>query len=74
MRNWNGKIMVDIREFYVKDGKQMPGKKGLPFLPLTSFKKWKMVLLCFYSIIVHLFSWLRLSTFYGLFTDHCLIF
>ncbi|XP_039005191.1 RNA polymerase II transcriptional coactivator KIWI-like isoform X2 [Hibiscus syriacus] len=27
VRNWNGKIWVDIREFYVKDGKQMPGKK-----------------------------------------------
>ena len=28
MRNWKGSIMVDIREFYVKDGKQLPGRKG----------------------------------------------
>ncbi|XP_072057654.1 RNA polymerase II transcriptional coactivator KIWI isoform X2 [Arachis hypogaea] len=28
VRNWQGRIVVDIREFYVKDGKQLPGKKG----------------------------------------------
>ncbi|MBA0787955.1 hypothetical protein Gotri_026566 [Gossypium trilobum] len=28
VRNWNGRIWVDIREFYVRDGKQLPGKKG----------------------------------------------
>ncbi|KAK7410937.1 hypothetical protein VNO78_02178 [Psophocarpus tetragonolobus] len=29
VRNWQGKIMVDIREFYTKDGKELPGKKGI---------------------------------------------
>ncbi|XP_018471852.1 RNA polymerase II transcriptional coactivator KIWI isoform X2 [Raphanus sativus] len=28
VRNWNGKIWIDIREFYVKDGKTLPGKKA----------------------------------------------
>lgn len=28
VRNWNGRIWIDIREFYVKDGKTLPGKKG----------------------------------------------
>lgn len=28
VRNWNSKIWIDIREFYVKDGKTLPGKKG----------------------------------------------
>lgn len=31
MRNWQGKVVVDIREFYVKDGKQLPGRKGIDF-------------------------------------------
>ncbi|KAJ4715227.1 RNA polymerase II transcriptional coactivator [Melia azedarach] len=29
VRNWQGKVWIDIREFYVKDGKQFPGKKGI---------------------------------------------
>ncbi|CAI8598905.1 unnamed protein product [Vicia faba] len=29
VRIWQGKIWVDIREFYLKDGKELPGKKGI---------------------------------------------
>ena len=29
MRSWNGKVMVDLREFYVKDGKDLPTRKGI---------------------------------------------
>ncbi|KAL3721362.1 hypothetical protein ACJRO7_033793 [Eucalyptus globulus] len=31
VRSWHGSVVVDIREFYVKDGKSLPGKKGLFF-------------------------------------------
>ncbi|KAL4183687.1 hypothetical protein AMTRI_Chr11g99500 [Amborella trichopoda] len=29
VRNWQGNVVVDIREFYFKDGKQLPGKKEI---------------------------------------------
>ncbi|KAK4780304.1 hypothetical protein SAY87_016410 [Trapa incisa] len=28
VRNWKGRLIVDIREFYSKDGKELPSKKG----------------------------------------------
>ncbi|KQJ99870.1 RNA polymerase II transcriptional coactivator KIWI isoform X1 [Brachypodium distachyon] len=27
VKSWNGKVMVDLREFYVKDGKDLPTRK-----------------------------------------------
>eukprot|EP00249_Psilotum_nudum_P008435 c21265_g1_i3 orf=570-827(+) len=29
VRSWKGKVFVDIREYYSKDGKELPGKKDL---------------------------------------------
>eukprot|EP00250_Pteridium_aquilinum_P018379 c2405_g1_i1 orf=295-609(-) len=37
VRSWKGKIYVDIREFYTKDGKELPGKKGIS-LPLDQWE------------------------------------
>ncbi|OAY65506.1 RNA polymerase II transcriptional coactivator KIWI-like [Ananas comosus] len=37
VRSWQGKVVVDIREFYFKDGRQLPGKKGIS-LPMDQWK------------------------------------
>ncbi|KAG5245103.1 RNA polymerase II transcriptional coactivator KIWI family protein [Salix suchowensis] len=39
VRNWRGKINVDIREFYPKDGNLLPGKKGITL----SMEQWNML-------------------------------
>ncbi|CAK7354724.1 unnamed protein product [Dovyalis caffra] len=39
VRNWRGKINVDIREFYPKDGNFLPGKKGITL----SLEQWNML-------------------------------
>ncbi|XP_062093537.1 RNA polymerase II transcriptional coactivator KIWI-like [Humulus lupulus] len=38
VRHWQGKIFIDIREFYLKDGKQLPGKKGISL----TMDQWKI--------------------------------
>ena len=34
---WQGKVRIDVREYYERDGKMLPGKKGLS-LPLKEYE------------------------------------
>ncbi|KAJ6737276.1 RNA polymerase II TRANSCRIPTIONAL COACTIVATOR [Salix viminalis] len=54
VRNWRGKINVDIREFYPKDGNLLPGKKGLlfPFLFVYFFCGVSLGIGCESAIVV----------------------
>lgn len=43
VREFKGKLYVDIREFYEKDGKMNPGKKGIS-LSTTQWNKFKALI------------------------------
>lgn len=68
MRNWNGKIWIDIREFYVKDGKTLPGKKGelfssfpMSLLPLVLV----LTRMCFCSSLSFLYCFVKFLLYYA---------
>ncbi|EFX65953.1 hypothetical protein DAPPUDRAFT_65100, partial [Daphnia pulex] len=43
VQSWRGKTFIDIREYYEKDGKQLPGKKGIS-LNSTQWNKLKSII------------------------------
>lgn len=40
VRSFKGKAYIDIREYYLKDGEMLPGKKGISLSPV----QWKKLL------------------------------
>jgi hypothetical protein len=43
VREFRGKVLIDIREYYEKDGQLLPGKKGIS-LSATQWQKLKEII------------------------------